>query len=455
MTRRGKGPQSPRKLLAMKSVPLPARSLRVLVIAELANPEWVSVPLVGWSHFRALSRVVDAHLVTHVMNGENILKTGQPSNRLTLIDPGLIERPFMRLAEVLRGRSGGGLSTMTALKAASYYYFEHILWQIHGAEIRRGDWDVVHRLTPLSPVTPSLLAAKCAKHGVPFVLGPLNGGLPWPKGFQRARLDEREWLTFVREAYKLLPGYRGTRRFATAIMTGSRDTRAQIASRYRSKTVYIPENAIEPARFVRQRTGPVPLPLRVAFVGRLTLYKGVDMLLEAAAPLIRGGLVQLDVIGDGPQGQSLRALAAREGLPDSIFAGWIQHEKLQERLSQSDVFAFPSIREFGGAVALEAMALGLVPIVVDYGGPGEIVTPSTGVALPMGSRGDIIAAMRAALERLIADPAGIRAMGVRGRERVMRSFTWDVKAKQVLEVYRWALGERDKPDFGMPLPDPS
>ncbi len=439
----------------MKSVPLPARPLRVLIIAELANPEWVSVPLVGWSHFRALSKVVDAHLVTHVMNGENILKAGQPSNRLTLIDPALVERPFMRLAEVLRGRSGGGLSTMTALKAASYYYFEHILWQIHGAEIRRGDWDVVHRLTPLSPVTPSLLAAKCAKHGVPFVLGPLNGGLPWPKGFQRARLDEREWLTFVREAYKLLPGYRGTRRFATAIMTGSRDTRAQIASRYRSKTVYIPENAIEPARFVRQRTGPVPLPLRVAFVGRLTLYKGVDMLLEAAAPLIRGGLVQLDVIGDGPQGPSLRALAAREGLPESIFAGWIQHEKLQERLSQSDVFAFPSIREFGGAVALEAMALGLVPIVVDYGGPGEIVTPATGVALPMGSRSDIIAAMRAALERLVADPAGIRAMGARGRERVMRSFTWDVKAKQVLEVYRWALGDRDKPDFGMPLPDPS
>jgi glycosyltransferase involved in cell wall biosynthesis len=435
------------------NVPLPARQLRVLIIAELANPDWVSVPLVGWSHFHALSKVVDGHLVTHVINGDNIRKAGLPPGRLTLIDPTTLERPLMRIAQALRGKSGGGLSTMTALKAASYYYFEHMLWQIHGDEIRQRRWDVVHRLTPLSPVTPSLLAAKCAQHGVPFVLGPLNGGLPWPKGFQRARTDEHEWLTYVRDAYKLLPGYRTTRRFAAAIITGSRDTRNQISAKYRSKTVYIPENAIDPARFVRQRGGPVPLPLRVAFVGRLTLYKGVDMLIEAAAPLIRRGVVQLDVIGDGPQAQPLRALAAREGLPESLFAGWVQHEKLQERLSQSDVFAFPSIREFGGAVALEAMALGLVPIVVDYGGPGEIVTPATGIALPMGSRSEIVAALRAALERLVANPGGIRAMGARGRERVMRSFTWDVKARQVLEVYRWALGQRDKPDFGMPLPD--
>jgi starch synthase len=92
--------------------------------------------------------------------------------------------------------------------------------------------------------------------------------------------------------------------------------------------------------------------------------------------------------------------------------------------------------------------------VVDYGGPGELVSPGTGITLPMASRAEIIASLRAALERLVANPSEIRAMGSRARARVMRSFTWETKAEQVLEVYRWVLNRGDKPDFGMPLPDP-
>lgn len=431
------------------------RRLRVLVIAEMANPDWVSVPLEGWAHWHALSKIVDGHLVTHVRNEENIRKAGEPEERLTIIDTRRVERPVYGFGDMLRGRAGGGLTTATALSVIPYYFFENALWRALGHRIAARQWDIVHRLTPLTPTTPSWLAEKCARHGVAFVMGPLNGGVPWPKGFSHARLAEREWLTYVRGAYKLLPGYAATRRFASALITGSRDTRAQIAAQYRDKSVYIPENAVDPRRFTRQRTGPVTLPLRIAFVGRLTLYKGADMLIEAAAPLVRAGKAKLDVIGDGPQSGALRALAAEQQLPSDIFAGWVKHDELQKRLSESDVFGFPSIREFGGAVVLEAMALGLVPIVIDYGGPGELVSPQTGFALPIGPRAQVVAALRTLLERLVRDPSDLRAMGERARRRVMHGFTWDAKAAQVLEVYRWVLGLRDKPDFGMPLADPT
>jgi hypothetical protein len=46
-------------------------------------------------------------------------------------------------------------------------------------------------------------------------------------------------------------------------------------------------------------------------------------------------------------------------------------------------------------------------------------------------------------------------MGTLARRRALGCFTWPVKARQTLEVYRWVCGRRpDRPDFGVPLADP-
>jgi glycosyltransferase involved in cell wall biosynthesis len=134
------------------------------------------------------------------------------------------------------------------------------------------------------------------------------------------------------------------------------------------------------------------------------------------------------------------------------FAGWVPHSDLQTRLRKSQVLGFPSIREFGGAVVLEAMALGLVPIVVDYGGPAESTTADTGFLVPLANRAEIVAGFRRRLESIVADPRQLAGMSARARGRAHQSFAWAAKAACVVEVYRWVLGERkDKPDFGQPL----
>ena len=117
-------------------------------------------------------------------------------------------------------------------------------------------------------------------------------------------------------------------------------------------------------------------------------YKGPDMLLEAAAPLLRAGRMTLDMIGDGPMLDDLKAQAAAERVTDAVrFHGWLAHEAVQDVAAECTTLAFPSIREFGGGVVLEAMALGLVPLVVDYAGPGELVVPGTGYKVPLGNAG--------------------------------------------------------------------
>jgi len=430
------------------------RRPKVLLIAEAANPEWVSVPLEGWSHCQALAEVADVHVVTHVRNQDAMVRAGwTPGVEFTALNSEAVAAPIYRAGEALRRLTGLGWTVTTALAALPYYYFEHLLWQHFGPRIRAHEFEAVHRVTPLSPTNSSIIAGRCARAGVPFVIGPLNGGVPWPKGFADVQASEGEWLAYVRDAYKLLPGYRDTRRHAAAIIAGSESTWQQLAP-YHDKCIYVPENAIDPARFRGQIDRPVTAPLRLAFVGRLVPYKGADMLLEAAAPLVREGKVVVDIIGDGPEKVRLEGLVSKLGLQAGVrLEGWVEHARLQERLVQSDIFAFPSVREFGGAVVLEAMALGLVPVVADYAGPRETVNESTGFRVPMGPRADLIEGFRATLAHLVGHPEIIRPMGMRARERTLALFTWQAKARQTLEVYRWVIEGGKKPDFGMPLPD--
>ncbi|WP_206046827.1 glycosyltransferase family 4 protein [Mangrovimicrobium sediminis] len=425
----------------------------MLLIAEAANPEWVSVPLVGWSHARALLDEVDAHLVTQVRNSDAIARAGLVEGEdFTAIDSEVVAAPMHRVMSFIRKVTGLGWQFDTAMQAIPYYYFEHRLWKLFGKRIKAGEWDVVHRLTPLSPTIPSRLAARCKRAGVPFVWGPINGGVPWPKGFEDVLRREGEWLTYVRNAYKLMPGYASTQRDSACIVAGSIATQSQLAPEARERSVYIPENAIDEARFGTPRSGPVSSPLSVAFVGRFVPYKGLDMLIEASADLVRAGKLKLDLIGDGPERPAVLAQIEALGLGDGIAAeGWVEHRDLQARLLRSDVLGFPSVREFGGGVVLEAMSLGLVPVVADYAGPAELVTESTGFKIPFESREQLVAGTRAALEHLVAHPEQIRPMGEQARNRVLEKFTWPAKARQMVEVYRWVTGQGERPDVGTPF----
>jgi glycosyltransferase involved in cell wall biosynthesis len=426
---------------------------RLLVIAEAANPEWVSVPLVGWNLAKALREVADVHVVTHVRNRRAMERAGWAVGRdFTCIDSEALARPLWRLAERLRGGQGVGWTTLAALSWPSYLYFEHLLWRKLGARIRAGEWDLVHRVTPLSPTVPSLIARKLRRVGVPFVLGPLNGGTPWPAQFDDARRAEREWLSYVRGAYRYLPGYRLTGELSSALVVASRSTWSQLPERWRERAVYIPENGIDPTLFASREKPAATSTLRVIFVGRLVPYKGADMLVEAAAGALREGRLSLAIVGDGPQRASLEDQVRRLDVATRVtFHGWQSQQRVAELIAAADLFAFPSIREFGGGAVLEAMACGVPPLVVDYGGPGEIVTETSGYAVPLGTRSEIVERLRRALDGILACPDELARKGAAARERVERHFTWSRKAEQMRAVYEWALGRLGKPDFGMPF----
>ncbi len=419
----------------------------VLLIAEAANPEWVSVPLIGWSLARALGQIADVHIVTQIRNREAFLRAGlSEGTDFTAIDNEAIARPLWALGKVLRMGEGKGWTALQAVSAAAYPAFERKVWRLFGQDIRTGQYDIVHRITPLSPTIPSPIAKKCAENRVPYVIGPLNGGVPWPVDFKAEQRREREFLAPLRSAYKALPGRRSTLQSARAILAGSRHTGGEIPASFQDKVIYLPENAVDPTRFSQIAAHDSPR-MRVAFVGRMVPYKGPDMLIEAALPLLRDARMELDMIGDGPMLEALKAQVKGEDLGNRLrFHGWLPHDVVQDTLAKATLMALPSIREFGGGVVLEAMALGVPPLVVDYAGPGELVRDGLGFKVPLSDRAGIVAGFQAELTQLAGKPDLLRKVGLAGRTHVENSFTWAAKARQIGEVYDWVLGRRpDKP----------
>ena len=108
---------------------------------------------------------------------------GLSRSEFTPIDTTRLERAIFGAVRAVLGRASEGQTTNTALSTLPYYQFEQLVWRRFAARIFAGEFDLVHRLTPVTPAQPSTLAAKVSAAGVPFVLGPINGGLPWPKGF--------------------------------------------------------------------------------------------------------------------------------------------------------------------------------------------------------------------------------------------------------------------------------
>lgn len=421
------------------------QQLRVLLLAEHCNPDWPSLPVVGYKAAKAIADVADVTLVTHIRNKAAINRNGVGRARVVFLDNEYIARPMYRLACFLRGGSEVAWTTSVAMSYLPYVVFEHLAWKSFGARLTAKEFDVVHRLTPMSPTLPSLLAGRSP---VPFVLGPLNGGLKWPKEFVSELRREREWLTYLRSMFRVLPYARSTYSRAAAILAAFPHTVADVPAAAQPRTIELAEVGIDPELF-HSDEGPRPGPITFLFVGRLVPYKCADVAVEAFAGSEALQHCRMRVVGDGPELTSLREIVARYRATDRVeFLGWRKQVEVARIMRQAHVFIFPSIRELGAGVVVEAMACSLCCVVVDYGGPGGLIDASRGVKVPLVGKRALVLQMREHMEQLAGDRVRIAKLAAEARRYVLAEYSWAAKAAKTLEVYRWVTGHRgDKPVF--------
>ncbi|HKO18254.1 MAG TPA: glycosyltransferase family 4 protein, partial [Acidobacteriaceae bacterium] len=129
------------------------------------------------------------------------------------------------------------------------------------------------------------------------------------------------------------------------------------------------------------------------------------------------------------------------------FCGWLGHEEVLGRLRAADIFVFPSLRDNGAGVVFEALATGAVPVVVDFGGPGDIVHPEVGRKVPLTNEQDVVAELERVLGELVRDPLLLQELRRKGMAYAREHLTWEAKAEDTSRVLRWVLHQGPKPDF--------
>ena len=174
--------------------------------------------------------------------------------------------------------------------------------------------------------------------------------------------------------------------------------------------IFFPQD-INPAEELARYGVPYKGEQIVLMAGKLTHFKGVDVLLDAAvyygqgAPSSGVGPAITLIVGDGALRAELEEQAQRLGLNQVYFLGNVSQEDLCRLYSCANVDVVPSRREPFGLVAVEAMACGTPVVVTNEGGLSDFVNESVGALVPVEDAPALAQAIDDVLVRAQANPA--------------------------------------------------
>ncbi len=402
--------------------------MRICIVAENASTRYGGEAILPVHYFRSLrSRGIECWMVVHSRT-ESEARELFPNDidRIRFVPDLWIHKLVFYLSRFLPRR----------LSEATLGLFNQIVTQLCQRSIVRGlirdhGIDVIHQPIPVAPRFPSAIFGL----GVPVVIGPLNGGMEYPPAFR----GSESWMSrtalafarlFANAGNTLLPG----KKHARVVLVANERTRLALPSGVRGEVIELVENGIDTDVWRGAQAAAASATPRFIFVGRLVDWKAVDVAIRA---IERVPSAELDIVGDGPMLDIWKSLAAKLGLKDRVhFTGWLTQSECASRVLNSVALVLPSLYECGGAVVLEAMAMGKPVIATRWGGPADYLDASCGVLVEPDSYAGLVAGFAEAMRRLLDSPGLAKSMGAAGHERAIRDFDWQKKIDRMIGIFR-------------------
>lgn len=409
--------------------------LRNLYVAHVAKLLLIAPTVDGtdvgeaWVAFQWASRLAVRHdvtLLTYAKRGAP--RASEQLSGLSVVE--WTEPPLLGRYERLN----------SMLKPGYVAFFARARAWIRQAQRAGEVFDVAHQALPVAMRYPTPLLGS----GVPYVIGPVGGSLPTPPGFL-ADADTAPWFSRLRglDQWRLHhdPLLRRTFSEAACVLGIAPYVREHLAGISLHRFEVLSETALEELPPLVSRSGRTG-PVRLLFVGRLIRTKGVRDLVRALLHLPDCD-VTLDIVGDGYEREPLTALVEGQGLSERVrLHGRLRRAEIDGLYRSADVFVFPSFREAGGNVVLEAMSFGLPLVVADVGGPGSATDDSCALRLRPSDPETYAADIAQAIRRLASDEPMRLLMGERARERAERTALWSHRVDAVSEIYEEVVQAR-------------
>jgi glycosyltransferase involved in cell wall biosynthesis len=400
-----------------------ADPLHAIIVAHTANPHTTgSVPKIGYRIAAGLGELTAATFVFHVRHRPDLEGSFPPDH--------VIYAGSRRLADGLR-RISNRLFPERWGPASIIEFLDYLVFDIDAflkarRLVRRRRVDFLLRVNPIS----YRFASALPWLPVPVFTGPHNGGMQWPSAFAYLEQSEKtaEGLRFLGDIMHRL--YRDTGRYA-GIFVAHELCAQTVGHAHQDKVIFSSENAVDGLGEPSPWAGDAR---RLLYVGRMIPFKAIDVILRGLARLPQS--VRLTLVGDGPQRPELEALACKLGVEDRCqFVGAKPHAELDRYYADAGVFVFPSVRESGGMVVLEAMSHALPCLVADWGGP-PIYTRDTGIHMSVESQQALEDDLVSTVSRLLADPDEGRRVGAASRQAISGQYIWSRKTELLLEAIR-------------------
>lgn len=416
--------------------------LKILIVSEHASAQFGGEAALPLHYYRVLrARNIDVWLLVHERTRKELvcLYPNDHDNIIYIADT-VIHKLLWRISQLLPSRLAAfttGFLMRIATQLAQRPIIKKMVSELH--------INVIHQPMPVSPKEPSLIFG----FGVPVVIGPMNGGIDYPPAFNQLQGKFESWtLAIGRKSANFLNFLMPGKRKAACLLVANKRTKLALPSCLSNvATEILVENGVDLGvwrqRFSEKNRLSLDGTVHFVYMGRLVDWKAVDILVEAFAAAADAADMRLTIIGDGDQRVSLEALSEKlEVLSEAPlcgkvhFVGWLPQSECANFLVNADALVLTSLMECGGAVVLEAMAMGLPVIAADWGGPADYIDSSCGMLVKPTSRAEFKDGIRSAFVKLASNNELRLALGSAGRLKVENYFDWDKKTEKILTIYR-------------------
>lgn len=267
---------------------------------------------------------------------------------------------------------------------------------------------------------------------VPFIWGPVGGGdgVP-PKMLSVLPLKQRiiQSLRYILIMTSWInPLVAIPSKKASLILCRTENNRDAIPKKYRRKCEIVLETAMDDNVFLNKKIDDKNKEIvEIITTGRLVPFKNTILALESINRLHKKhSNIHMTIIGNGSERNRLLEYIRVNHLEQFVqIISEIPREQVLKKLCSADIFVFPSLREGGSWALMEALAVGLPAVCLDWTGMKVIVNKECGILANPGNYSKVLDDFTDGIDLLIENPELRKTMGENSRNRIRKEFNWE------------------------------